>query len=256
MAVRWATRPDQETLVGTLESLPDQIVQKTLRPPATIVIGEVVALRDRFNWFEKLPLFGQRIVVTRDRRQAGELAEPLEELGAEVLLLPVIEIQPPADPGPLERAIACLDTYDWLIFTSANGVHSYVEHLKDIRSLRAKICAIGPATAAAVEALHIKVDRIPKEYVAESLLEALASDDLAGKRVLLPRAAVARDLVPVELARRGAIVDVVEAYRTVLPESAAGRAQEILARKPHMDHFLPARRRSKTSWRSAGRESP
>ena len=98
--------------------------------------------------------------------------------------------------------------------------------------LRAKICAIGPATAAAVEALHIKVDRMPKEYVAESLLEALAGDDIAGKRVLLPRAAVARDLVPVELTRRGAIVDVVEAYRTVVPEDASTRTREILARNP------------------------
>jgi len=153
-------------------------------------------------------------------------------LGAEVILLPMIEIQPPADARPLARAIACLDTYDWLIFTSANGVRSFVEHLADIRFLRAKVCAIGPATAAAVEALHIKVDRMPKEYVAESLLEALASDDLAGKRVLLPRAAMARDLVPVELTRRGAIVDVVEAYRTGLPEDAASRVREVLARNP------------------------
>jgi uroporphyrinogen III methyltransferase/synthase len=237
MVVRWATRPDQETLVGTLETLPDKIVERGLRPPATIVIGEVVALRDRFNWFERLPLFGQRIVVTRDRRRAAELAEPLEELGAEVLLLPVIEIQPPADPGPLDRAIACLDTYDWVIFTSANGVRAFVDRLRDIRSLRARICAIGPATKAAVEALHIKVDCMPKEYVAESLLEALAADDLAGKRVLLPRAAVARDLVPVELTRRGAMVDVVEAYRTMMPEDASTRAPEILARKPHWITF-------------------
>jgi uroporphyrinogen III methyltransferase/synthase len=171
-------------------------------------------------------------VVTRDRRQAAELAEPLEELGAEVLLLPVIEIQPPADPKPLERAVTCLDTYDWLIFASANGVRAFMERLSDIRMLRAKVCAIGPATAAAVEALHIKVDRMPKEYVAESLLEVLAADDLAGKRVLLPRAAVARDLVPVELARRGAIVDVVEAYRTGVPENATARVREVLARNP------------------------
>jgi uroporphyrinogen III methyltransferase/synthase len=232
MVVRWATRPDQETLVGTHDTLPARIAQAGLRPPATIVIGEVVALRDRFNWFEKLPLFGQRIIVTRDRRQAAEFAQPLEELGAEVLLLPVIEIQPPADPGPLDRAIACLDKYDWLIFTSVNGVRSFVEHLKDIRSLHAKVCAIGPATAAAVEALHIKVDRVPEEYVAESLLEALQSDDLGGKRVLLPRAAVARDLVPAELRRRGAIVDVVEAYRTGIPDDAASRARDVLARKP------------------------
>ena len=232
MVVRWATRPDQETLVGTLETLPDQIVQKALRPPATIVIGEVVALRDRFSWFERLPLFGQRIVVTRDRRQAAELAEPLEELGAEVLLLPVIEIQPPADPQPLERAMLQLHAYDWIIFTSVNGVRSFVNSLGDIRSLRAKVCAIGPATQAALEALHIKVDRMPTEYVAESLLEALADDDLTGKRIMLPRAAVARDLVPAELTRRGAKVDVVEAYRTVVPEDAASRTREVLARNP------------------------
>jgi uroporphyrinogen III methyltransferase/synthase len=232
MVVRWATRPDQETLVGTLETLPDQIVQKGLRPPATIVVGEVVALRDRFSWFERLPLFGQRIIVTRDRRQAAELAEPLEELGAEVLLLPVIDIQPPADPEPLEHAMLQLHAYDWIVFTSVNGVHSFVNHLGDIRSLRAKVCAIGPATAAAVEALHIKVDRMPAEYVAESLLDALSGDDLSGKRILLPRAAVARDLVPVELARRGAQVDVVEAYRTVVPPDAAVRTREMLARNP------------------------
>ena len=237
MVVRWATRPDQETLVGTLETLPDQIVQKALRPPATIVIGEVVALRDRFSWFERLPLFGQRIVVTRDRRQAAELAEPLEELGAEVLLLPVIEIQPPADPQPLERAMLQLHAYDWIIFTSVNGVRSFVNSLGDIRSLRAKVCAIGPATQAALEALHIKVDRMPTEYVAESLLEALADDDLTGKRILLPRAAVARDLVPVELTRRGAKVDVVEAYRTAVPQDAASRTREVLARNPNWITF-------------------
>jgi uroporphyrinogen III methyltransferase / synthase len=237
MVVRWATRPDQETLVGTLETLPDQIVQRALRPPATIVIGEVVALRDRFSWFERLPLFGQRIVVTRDRRQAAELAEPLEELGAEVLLLPVIEIQPPADPEPLERAMLQLHAYDWVVFTSVNGVRSFVNSLGDIRSLRAKVCAIGPATQAAVEALHIKVDRMPTEYVAESLLEALAGDDLAGKRILLPRAAVARDLVPVELTRRGAKVDVVEAYRTGVPQDAASRTREVLARNPNWITF-------------------
>src|SRR5215813_9786521 len=111
MAVRWATRPDQQTLVGTLATLPDLIAEKELKPPATIVIGEVVALRDRFNWFEKLPLFGKRIVVTRDPRQAAELAGPLEELGAEVVLLPAIEIRPAEDPEPLDQSIARLRTY-------------------------------------------------------------------------------------------------------------------------------------------------
>ncbi len=237
MAVRWATRPDQQTLVGTLATLPGIIAERNLRPPATIVIGEVVALRDRFNWFEKLPLFGKRIVVTRDRGQAAELAEPLDELGAEVILLPAIEIRPPEDPEPLDHAIARLRTYDWLIFTSVNGVRFFTERLdasaRDLRALSSlKICAIGPATRAAVEALHLKVDLMPEEYVAESLVTAFTEEHLNGRRILLPRAAVARDVVPEELTRRGASVDVVEAYRTVAPAGLAEHAAEVFARKP------------------------
>ena len=237
MVVRWATRPNQQTIVGTLTTLPGLIAAQGLRPPATIVIGDVVSLRDRFNWFERLPLFGQRIVITRDHRQSRDLAEPLEALGAEVIALPVIEIRPPADPAPLARAMAQLDTYDWIIFTSVNGVRRFVSQLDDIRRLRAKIVAIGPATQAAVEALHLKADVVPAEYVAESLLESLAREDVNGKRILLPRAAVARDVVPAELAKRGAIVDVVEAYRTEAPANLAERVKEVLARKPHWVTF-------------------
>jgi uroporphyrinogen III methyltransferase / synthase len=230
MAVRWATRPDQQTIVGTLSSLPAMLTG--MKPPATIIIGEVVRLREKLDWYESLPLFGKRIVVTRAREQADTLASHLIALGAGVIELPTIEIRPPADSAPLDRAIAQLDAYDWLIFTSANGVRFFLDHLDDLRKLRAKICAIGPATRAAVEALHVKVDLMGKEYVAESLLEAFAAHDLSGKRVLLPRAAVARDLVPNELARRGARVEVVEAYRTVAPEHLAEQAREILASRP------------------------
>ena len=207
-----------------------------MKPPATIVVGEVVRLRDKLNWYERLPLFGRRIVVTRAREQADALSNRLRALGADVLELPTIEIRPAADYGPLDRAIAGLAGYDWLIFTSANGVRFFVERLDrsgtDLRALGAKICAIGPATRAAVEALHLKVDLMGKEYVAEGLLEAFAPYDLAGQRVLLPRAAVARDLVPVELARRGAQVDVVEAYRTGVPEGATARVREVFRRRP------------------------
>jgi uroporphyrinogen III methyltransferase/synthase len=236
MAVRWATRADQKTIAGTLETLPNLIEKAALKPPATIVIGEVVSLRDRFNWFERLPLFGKKVLVTRDQGQSPLLAEPLEELGAEILFVPVIEIADASEASLLDQAIQRLDSYDWLIFTSANGVRHFVEALdksdRDLRALKAKICTIGPATRAAVEALHLRVDVMPKEYVAESLLEALASADLRGKRVLLPRAAVARDLVPVALTERGALVDVVEAYRTIMPLDAPARAREALARKP------------------------
>lgn len=241
MAVRWATRPDQQTIAGTLEDLPKKIAASGMKPPSTIIIGEVVALREQFNWYERLPLFGKKIVVTRDRRQAADLAEPIEALGGEALLLPVIEIREPADPEPLNRAVANLAAYDWLIFTSVNGVRYFLEALDrsaaDLRALKAKICTIGPATRAAVEALHLKVDKMPDEYVAESLVKAFESEDLSWRRILLPRAAVARDLVPMELRRRGAIIDVVEAYRTGIPENAAERAREILARRPHWITF-------------------
>jgi uroporphyrinogen III methyltransferase/synthase len=236
IAVRWATRPDQETVAGTLATLPGLIAARGMKPPATIVVGEVVRLRDKLNWYESLPLFGKRIVVTRAREQADALSARLEALGAHAIELPTIEIRPAADPAPLDRAIANLATYDWLIFTSATGVRRFVERLDssaaDWRSLRAHICAIGPATRAAIEALHLKVDLMGAEYVAEGMVAAFSNHDLAGKKILLPRAAVARDLVPVELTRRGAQVDVVEAYRTVMPDDAHARAAEVFAHKP------------------------
>jgi uroporphyrinogen III methyltransferase/synthase len=233
MVVRWATRPDQQTLAGTLATLPALIAERALKPPATIVIGEVVRLRSKLNWYERLPLFGKRIVVTRAKGQAEALTARLHALGADVVELPTIEIRPPADFGPLDRAIAALSSYDWILFTSANGVRFFVDRLDrsaaDLRDFRARICAIGPATRAAVEALHLKVDLMGKEYVAEGLLAAFEPFDLAGKRVLLPRAAVARDLIPLELGRRAAQIDVVEAYRTVAPENAAEQAAAVFS---------------------------
>jgi len=230
MAVRWATRPDQETVVGTLATLP--ALTAAMKPPATIIIGEVVRLREKLDWFGRLPLAGKRIVVTRAREQADTLAAALTALGAAVIELPTIEIRPPADPGPLAQAIANLPSYDWLIFTSANGVKAFIDRLPDLRALRGKLCAIGPATRAAIEALHLKVDLMGEEYVAESLVAAFASEPLEGKHVLLPRAAVARDLVPAELTKRGARVDVVEAYRTLAPKGLAATIREAFARKP------------------------
>ncbi len=239
MAVRWATRPNQETLIGTLTTLPGLIAARAMKPPATIIVGEVVRLREKLNWYERLPLFGKRIVVTRAKGQADALSARLGALGAAAIEIPTIEIRPAADYAPLDRAIANLSSYDWLIFTSANGVRFFLDRLDrsatDLRALRARICAIGPATRAALEALHLKVDLMGREYVAESLLEAFTAHPLAGQRVLLPRAAVARDLVPAELVRRGAHVDVVEAYRTVVPEEAARQAREVFSVTPRPD---------------------
>ena len=236
MAVRWGTRPDQTVLTGTLETLPALIHRHALKPPATIIVGEVVNLHARLDWFERLPLHGRRIVITRAREQAGTLAAGLHSLGAEVIELPTIQIQAAADYTALDDAISNLPGYDWLLFTSANGVRFFLDRLDrsaaDLRSIRGRICAIGPATRDALERFHIKVDVTAKEYVAEGLLDALSAYDLAGARILIARAAVARDLLPTELSRRGARVDVADAYRTVAPADLSARAAEILARKP------------------------
>jgi uroporphyrinogen III methyltransferase/synthase len=243
VAVRWASRGDQQSVEGTLETLAARMRQAKLRPPATIVVGEVVSLRPALNWFEKLPLFQTRIVVTRAREQAGGLSEMLREQGAFVIELPTIEVRPPEDWRPLDSAIAELESYDWVLFTSANGVRFFVERLdasgKDLRCLRGRLGAIGPATAERLRALHLKVDLMPQEYVAESVLEAFESQDLAGKRILLPRAKVARDVIPVELTKRGAVVNVVPAYQTVVPETSAELASQIFENdpKPHWITF-------------------
>ncbi len=236
MAVRWGTRPDQDVLTGTLESLGGLIHEHELKPPATIIVGDVVSLRGKLSWYEKLPLHGRRVVVTRAREQAGTMGGLLHALGAEVIELPTIEIQPAPDYTALDAALTNLSAYDWLIFTSANGVRFFFERLDlsaaDVRSIRGRICAIGPATRESIQRAHLKVDVTATEYVAEGLLEALREYDLAGARVLIARAAVARDTLPKELALRGAQVDVVEAYRTLPPENLAADAAKILMRKP------------------------
>jgi uroporphyrinogen III methyltransferase/synthase len=239
LAARWATRPDQQVVVGTLGSLAGMIEQHGMKPPATIVIGEVVRLREKLDWFSKLPLAGRRIVITRAQEQAGNLAVRLRALGADAIELPSIEIRPYEDYTALDAATANLDSYDWLIFTSANGVRFFLDRLdrsrKDIRSIRGRIAAIGPATKAALEQLHLKIDRMAAEFVAEGLLDALRDEDLNGKRILLPRAAVARDTLPVGLRARGAVVDVAPAYRTATPENLAARAHALLSGSPRPD---------------------
>jgi uroporphyrinogen III methyltransferase/synthase len=238
MAVRWGTRPDQHTVVGTLATLPQMIEAHHLTPPATIIIGDVVSLRDKLTWFEKLPLFGKRIVITRARSQAGELSAMLHELGAEVLDVPLISLEPLEDYAALDSAVARLAEYDWLIFTSANAVEYFTSRLdacdKDWRSVKGRICAIGSATREALEAMHLRVDLVPAQAVAEGIVEAFQSFDMKGKRVLLPRAQAAREVVPDALTRMGATVDAIDAYRNRIPETAAARVHEIFSgpRKP------------------------
>ncbi|MFQ5477047.1 MAG: uroporphyrinogen-III C-methyltransferase [Candidatus Binatia bacterium] len=215
------TLPSQRSVVCSLADLAQTIRERRLKPPGVIVIGEVAALGGETGWFEKRPLFGRSIVVTRASHQAGELSRLLESQGAEVLEYPTIEIREPLDPEPIEQALDGLANYDWLVLTSVNGALRFFDALlgsgRDIRDLAGvKVAAIGPATAAAVEERGIRIAVQPTEYRAEALLDVI--DDVRGKRILLARAAVARDLLPETLLARGAEVDVVPLYRTVVPD--------------------------------------
>jgi uroporphyrinogen III methyltransferase/synthase len=220
--VRWGTLPVQRTVTGTLEDIADRVAEAGLKPPAIIVVGEVVALREAgLDWYERRPLFGRRVTVTRARAQAGELTAELERLGAEVYEFPTIEIVPPEDFRPLDDAIRELDSVDWLVYTSVNGVDAFVHRLRhhglDLRAVPrdAKVAAIGPATAERLEEVGLRVDVVPDEYRAEALIEALGKDSVSGKRVLIPRARVAREILPERLREAGAEVVVPPAYESV-----------------------------------------
>ena len=215
------TLPEQETFQGTIEQISEVAAQPGRRDPAILVIGRVTGLREHLRWFDARPLFGRRIVVTRPREQAGELVEQLEALGATVIEAPTIRIVPPEDYGPLDEACAAAGGFDWIVFTSVNGVDYFMQRLLlgpgDVRDLHGvRTCAIGPGTADRLRRQGIKVDLMPPEYRAEAILEALLeAGPLDGKRVLLPRADVARDLLADQLRKSGALVTEVTAYRSV-----------------------------------------
>ncbi|MDX2269925.1 MAG: uroporphyrinogen-III C-methyltransferase [Bryobacter sp.] len=222
-AVTWATHGRQRTVVATLDTLGITMAEAGVGSPAILFFGEVANLAHRLNWFERLPLHGVRVVITRLRAQSEEMEAALRQLGAECIPYPVIEIVPPASYAALDEALAQLPAYDWIVFTSANGVEAFRERLAlsphDWRHVRAKLAAIGSVTKRAMESMAVKVDLCPEEYVAESLVLAMGGVALAGQRVLLPQAAVARDTIPAALRQRGAQVDVVEAYRNLPPRT-------------------------------------
>lgn len=241
--IRWGTTQNQETLVGTVKDIAEKAKQANFKSPAITVVGGVVSLREKLRWFDKKPLFGKKIVVTRAREQASDFADLLKENGADVIEFPTIEIVPPKKWDGIDRAISKLSTphpalsskgrgnyYDWAVFTSANGVKYFVERLKklgkDIRELKGiKICAIGPKTKQEIEALGIRVDFMPKEYRAEGIIKGLGR--VKNKNILIPRAEVAREILPEELVKKGAKVDVVTAYRTVKPKNKTDEIREL-----------------------------
>ncbi len=222
--IRWATTGRQETLVGTLGDIAQRVADAKFAAPAVAVFGEVVALRKELNWFENRPLSGKRIVVTRTRKQAGVLSDQLRALGADVIELPTIRIEPPEDLRGFAELVQDAHVYDWIIFTSPNGVDSFFDLFfklyHDARELGgAKIAAIGPATAQRVRDFHVQVDLQPPEFVAEAIVrEFKKQGGVENLRILLARAEKARDVLPKELSAMGGIVDEGIAYRTV-PET-------------------------------------
>jgi uroporphyrinogen III methyltransferase/synthase len=234
--VRWATTGRQQSLQGTLATIADLAADQQFTAPAVTVIGDVVKLRPTLNWFEHRPLFGRRIAVTRTREQASQLTRRLLELGADVLEVPTIRIAPPDDRQPVLEALEGLGEYDWIVFTSPNGVTAFFDCLfkafEDVRALgQVRLAAVGPATAAKLKELHLRVDVMPDEYLASKVAKGLIHyESVENLRILLARAQVANPELCTVLESHGAIVDDVAFYKTV-PETedftgAAARLSE------------------------------
>ena len=231
--IRWGTTPMQQTITGTLSDIVVKVKEANVQPPAMIVVGEVVKCRDELNWYERRPLFGKKILVTRAREQASDFKVQLEQLGAKCIEFPTIAIAPPPSWEPLDGAIRNLSQYHWTIFTSVNGVKFFIERLlaagRDARDLKGiGIAAIGPKTTEALESVLLKPDLVPSEYRAEAILEALSATRVHAKRFLIPRALAAREILPDRLRELGAEVDVVPAYQTVLPEQDVKKIRALL----------------------------
>lgn len=222
--VRWGTTGRQDSLDATLGTIADVVAERKFTAPAVTIIGDVVKLRRKLNWFEHRPLFGQRVVVTRTREQASQLSRELAELGADVLEIPTIKIVPPDDRQPVVEALQGLGEYDWIVFTSPNGVAAFFDYFfkafDDVRALgNIRLAAVGPATAAKLKDLHLRVDVMPEEYLTKKVAKALNKfESVENLRFLLARAQVANLELTKEIEDLGGIVDDVAFYKTV-PET-------------------------------------
>jgi uroporphyrinogen III methyltransferase/synthase len=222
--IRWGTTNHQQSIEGTLETIADVAAKTKIAPPTVAVIGEVVKLRPKLNWFERRPLFRQRIVVTRTKEQAFQFSRQLTDLGAEVLEVPTIRIEPPTHREGIVDALLELNSYDWLVFTSPNGVTTFFEYffrqfhdMRDIGGCR--IAAVGPATAKKLKELHLQVDLMPDEALASNVAETFAKfESIENLKICLLRAEVANRELPAALEALGAIVDDIACYKTV-PET-------------------------------------
>ncbi len=236
--IRMGTLPRQRTVTGTIENIVDKAEQGGIKPPALIVIGDVINMRDKLKWYENLPLFGKTIIVTRSHSQTKEFAGKLSILGAEVIHRPAIEIIPPEDYSELDESMQNGKVYDWIIFTSVNGVRAFAQRMKerdiDIRTFgKASFGAIGSASGKSVRKLGVKVDFIPEEFTSEGFINYFRGryPEMKGKRVLIPSSDLARDTIPKGLSEMGAEVETVTAYRTVPPGHTAGDLKDLFTEK-------------------------
>ncbi|HJN15171.1 MAG TPA: uroporphyrinogen-III C-methyltransferase, partial [Armatimonadota bacterium] len=227
------TQPAQYVVTGTLDTIVALAEEHEIKPPSLIVVGEVVALREQLKWFETRPLFGKRVLVTRTREQASSLSGSLERLGAISIELPVIAVEAVDDYSTLDDSLKDAAGFDWLVFTSVNGVKAVLARLSDlgldIRDLKGpRVAAIGPGTAGPLKDAGIRVDVVPERFIAEHLAEALIETDISGKRVLIARAEVARQVLPEMLREAGADVTVAPCYRTVPAPGAGEKVIELV----------------------------
>jgi len=225
--VRWASTPKQKSVSGPLKDIAAIVRKQKIRPPALVVVGEVVRLREKINWYEKRPLFGRRILVTRTREQASSLVELLRDQGADCLEGATISLVEPESWDALDAALDNISSYGWILFTSINAITFFFRRLRerglDSRALAGpKIAAVGPATADKLAEYGIGADLLPEQYTGEGLADALLREGMAGQKVLLPRAAKAREILPETLEKAGASVDIAPVYRNVRPDSYAG----------------------------------
>src|SRR5579875_50902 len=240
-AIQWGTTAAQKTVIGTLGSLSDEVENAGLTAPLVVVVGQCAGLGPRLSWAERLPLFGRRIVVTRAAKEAAAFATRLRHLGAEAIEFPTIATEPPDSYAQLDAAIGRIQSFDWIIFTSATGVDAFVDRLRnlkiDIRATSgARIAAIGPATAARLVDYGLTVAARPDEYRAEALAATLGPGNIAGARILIPRAQVAREILTRLLYANGAKeVLVAPAYKTVIPGNANLERMRQLVRNRAID---------------------
>jgi uroporphyrinogen III methyltransferase/synthase len=234
--VRWASTPEQHSVEGTLETITEVVRQEGIKPPALVVVGEVVKLRKTLDWYEKRPLFGKRIIVTRTREQASELVALLEEHGADCLEYSTINIEPVDDYQVLDRELKDISSCGWLLFTSLNAVTYFFRRLGDLgldtRALAGvKVAVVGRATGDELLKYGIKVDLIPEKFTGEGLAEALIAQGVEGSRILLPRAVKARNELPEMLTEAGAEVVVAPVYQNVPPKGRKDQLREELEAK-------------------------